>query len=171
MRRIPLHARDGRVRAYALVDDEDYALVSSTAWSLEEAKGIAAGWRNGKKIKMHRLILGEPPCQVDHINHDKLDNRRQNLRRATNAQNQQNHRGARADNTTGFRGVLYVHGRKSPWKAQVKVGNRIYARHCGTREEAAAAVAALRAEHMPYSPEARAANNDDRRKVDTWRAA
>ena len=42
---------------------------------------------------------------VDHVNHDKLDNTRANLRVCTNSQNQQNRKGAASHNRTGLRGV------------------------------------------------------------------
>ena len=88
--------------AVALVDDEDVELVSQFKW--QEAKAI----RNGKyytsyavgklgsgitrkTISMHRLIMGFPEgLVVDHINHDGLDNQKNNLRVVTSGENQKN---------------------------------------------------------------------------------
>lgn len=53
---------------------------------------------------LHRAIMQAPPdIWIDHRSRDKLDNRRTNLRRATQAQNSRNTR--RGDNRSGYRGV------------------------------------------------------------------
>ena len=94
---------------------------------------------------MHRLILGNPQAEVDHINGDKLDNRRTNLRLATRQQNSYN---AKTHvNPTGFRGVwdrgnrfqagIYVHGKwlsggshPTAWEAALAY-DRLALRHAG----------------------------------------
>jgi hypothetical protein len=58
-----------------------------------------------------------PGCEIDHINSDGLDNRIQNLREATHAQNQRN-QSKRSDNTSGLKGVSW-HKRGKKWKAQI----------------------------------------------------
>jgi hypothetical protein len=58
--------------------------------------------------------------KIDHRNHDTLDNRRQNLRRATPGQNQKNRRGAAASSKTGVRGVCRDKRRRL-WKAEIQV--------------------------------------------------
>lgn len=76
---------------YALVDDCDAELVSGYKWTVHG--GYACTTRSkktGRKaIRMHRLILGltDPSIIVDHINRDKLDNRRCNLRTCTELEN------------------------------------------------------------------------------------
>ena len=80
----------------AIVDDEDYDKVIqvSSTWYLHN--GYAQkGFRKGSKIKtrhLHRLVLNLMDDtwkdeSVDHINHNKLDNRKSNLRICTYAQN------------------------------------------------------------------------------------
>ena len=55
---------------------------------------------------LHREILGARPWeQVDHRNHDTLDNRRANLRACDNSQNQQNRPRAQRNNRSGVKGV------------------------------------------------------------------
>lgn len=95
-REIPLHARDGSVRAVTKVSPEDYEWLSRYRWKLTP-KGYAQREtsRNGRwtSVRMHRAVMrleyGDP-LEVDHINLDKLDNRRSNLRIVTSAQQSEN---------------------------------------------------------------------------------
>jgi hypothetical protein len=77
--------------AVALIDDEDYDLISKHRWHayISGTKGIAACTTNGiSKIYMHRMICCPPPgLVVDHINGLSLDNRRSNLRVCTVTEN------------------------------------------------------------------------------------
>tara|TARA_B100002051_G_scaffold270812_1_gene304378 strand:- start:4455 stop:4793 length:339 start_codon:yes stop_codon:yes gene_type:complete len=69
---------------------------------------------------LHRLILGKPQkgMVIDHINHIGLDNRKENLRFLTAAQNQQNSRSKR-NSSSKYKGVgWYKAGNK--WRARVK---------------------------------------------------
>ena len=80
MREIPLT----RGKA-AIVDDEDYESLSLHHWSCSKTGYAMRGFREGGKmvyLKMHHAILGKPlqGYVVDHINGDRLDNRRCNLR-------------------------------------------------------------------------------------------
>jgi hypothetical protein len=88
----------------------------------------AQGYRqinfNGKVYKAHRLAFlwmnGEfPTNQVDHINHNRLDNRWINLRVASQQENQRN-ASMRADNKSGFTGVGW-HKRDKKWGARIRI--------------------------------------------------
>lgn len=58
-------------------------------------------------ILMHRVIAGAPAgAEIDHVNGDGTDNRRQNLRVATHRQNMQN-TSLRSDNTSGLKGAFW----------------------------------------------------------------
>lgn len=72
---------------YAKVDDRDYSTLLSINWHFD---GRYAANKNKKKIHMHRLIMGDLPLDIDHINGDKLDNRRSNLRFCTRSANIRN---------------------------------------------------------------------------------
>jgi hypothetical protein len=61
---------------------------------------------------MHRLILGIPNSEVDHVNGNPLDNRRVNLRLATRAQNSANTR-SRKNTTSKYKGVYWIDLRKN----------------------------------------------------------
>lgn len=122
MKQIKLSGLVGKGK-YALVDDADFALVSTFKWH-QSLKGYAmrqvwdATTKKTHAVMLHHLIFGKPPKgEVDHINRNKLDNRRANLRLATNAQNQAN-RSARKNSKSGVKGVHFVPSEKK-WKAQI----------------------------------------------------
>jgi len=100
----------------AFVDDEDYEYLSQFNWqAVKDRKLWYAVRRDGySHIRMHREIMGvtDPKIQVDHRNHDGLDNRRSNLRIASGSQNIANSR--RSDlNVTGYIGVSFSKRHKS----------------------------------------------------------
>lgn len=149
MKRIPL-ANGGA----ALVDDEDFERLNVYRWKLHTSpsgKEYAVRNRLARErgmsvfLRMHQMVIGGRG--VDHRNGNTLDNRRSNLRIATDAQNQQNRR--TITNKHGFKGVAY-HGytqnngkrwiRRKPWKAEIQVDQkRIHLGHFLSAEEAAAA--------------------------------
>lgn len=104
-----------------IVDDDDYRWLIKRSWYALINTGHPSYARTTKgrqTILMHREILNAPDgIQVDHINGDGLDNRRNNLRLATIAQNNQNVR-VRSDNTSGFKGVCW-HKRDRIWQAYI----------------------------------------------------
>ncbi len=86
---------------------------------------------------LHRFIMNEPKCKVDHISGNTLVNCRVNLRLVTDAQNAQN-RAPRAGTSSKFKGV-YWYNEKNSYKASIKVKGKSI--HLGTfhlDEEAAA---------------------------------
>lgn len=99
------------------VDDHIVASLPTLRWNLD-ADGYARARVQGKTIRMHRLVVGAEPRQiVDHINRNRLDNRRENLRvvdQQTNAIN----RGKSNNSASRYKGV---NKHKSGW--QVYVGS------------------------------------------------
>lgn len=91
-----------------LFDDEDWPLVAEYTWCNRNGYAATTIWVDGASvgIYMHRLLLGLGPRKpfVDHINRNRADNRRQNLRIVTQSENLQN-RGPNKDNALGIRGV------------------------------------------------------------------
>lgn len=72
------------------VSECDYPLLSLHNWYIS-TKGYAFTIMGNKRIDMHRLVCRVPSgCVTDHINRDKLDNRRENLRPVSAMQNAQN---------------------------------------------------------------------------------
>lgn len=146
------------VRAWATVDADQAEALSAHRWRLSPQgyAARAAGHRGGT-VLMHREVLGfatGDPRQTDHINRDRLDNRRANLRQITLTGNAQN-TGARPNATSRYRGVSWVAAMRK-WKASVQLAKRNH--HLGyfdDEDQAARVAAAFRAEHMPYAVEGR----------------
>lgn len=132
------------------VDDEDYPALSKRPWHIH-TEGYAKTYRreNGKVITiyMHRLLVPtEKGLVVDHINGDKTDNRRANLRVCRIAENI---RGAKLSkkNTTGCKGVTKVAG-KNKWVATIRLDLK---RIClGTFDNVEAAAAAYKEASLKY---------------------
>lgn len=115
----------------ALVDDEDYDLVSKYTWhSLKNGNTFYAsrsvGCRKDKTkttSSMHRLIMNFPksPLKIDHINGNGLDNTRDNLRICTNSQNQMNSTTKRGGNSSShYKGVSW-NKKSGKWKASIGI--------------------------------------------------
>lgn len=113
----------------ALVDDEDAARVLAiSAWYAEvhpRARTVYAAAKSPgtrRTIHMHSVVTGW--SYVDHVDGDGdgLNNRRANLRPATQTQNNGNAR-RRRDNTSGYKGV-YFDARRGHWAAQISIDGR-----------------------------------------------
>lgn len=115
------------------VDDCDYLELNKYAWHLNEGYAVRNGRvsEDKKTIRMHRQIMGEPIEKViDHINHNRLDNRRENLRVCTGGENAIN-RNIAIHNTSGVTGVEWDK-RQEMWKANISKNNK--RTHLGTFE-------------------------------------
>ncbi len=155
-KRIPLRAKDGSIKQYTTVDDEDYERLGHLSWYLV-GTGYAAREKQieGRRFRiyLHRAIMGlehGDGFQVDHINCEELDNRRSNLRIVTNAENKQNKR-PYSNNKSGYRGVSW-NKRAGKWCAQYRVGGKSqYIGLFDDPKEAGAVAALARSEEMPYA--------------------
>jgi len=87
------------------IDKEDLHLVNDYCWSYNSVSGYIQGWQKGKTVYLHRMITNAPyGLDVDHINHNRSDNRRSNLRVVTRQQNKQNSKHALSN--TGLKGIV-----------------------------------------------------------------
>jgi len=94
-----LYNRKGEVIERTIVDTEDIPKISKIKWSLQ-TKGYVAHHKMGK---IHHVIMGNR-IQYDHIDRNKLNNSKENLRPCTNQENSFN-RNTHKDNVTGIKGV------------------------------------------------------------------
>jgi HNH endonuclease len=117
---------------------EDGQLVRKVSTSSNARAGDVAGYINsegyreirinGQRHYAHRLIFlyhhGRwPEGEIDHASGVKSDNRIENLREATNSQNQAN-KSKLCTNTSGYRGVSF-HKASGKWRTQIKSGGKI----------------------------------------------
>lgn len=153
---IPLHARDGSVRDYAIVSSADAPAVLKHRWSLDrDGYAVRATWLNERRIKvsLHREILGlvhGDGLIGDHINRLLLDCRRDNLRILTPAQSAQNVGSCRGA-TSKYRGVTWRSDRNK-WRASVRVGGKDVRLGCFDDERDAAEAARIgRQRLLPFA--------------------
>jgi len=125
MKKIPLTQNQ-----YAIVDDENYDFLNRWKWhavrdgntfyAVRKSKTI-----NGKRktIRMHRVIMNPPNnMDIDHINHNGLDNQKVNLRVVTNQQNQMNRRLYR--NTSSFFKGVSRNKLNKLWQASIEYNGK-----------------------------------------------
>lgn len=127
--KIILYRQDGKPCGEALINKEDLNIVKQHKWYLN--KGYCATMIKGKFTFLHQFLAGKGH---DHVNRNKLDNRRINLRKATQQQNVYN-TGLRKNNTSGYKGVSKLN---TGWKARINMnGTHYYLGRFKTKEEAA----------------------------------
>jgi hypothetical protein len=142
---------------YAYVDAADYEWLSQWKWYMS-GSGYAMRVENHKRIYMHRQIMRPPKGKVvDHIDGNKANNCRFNLRVCTLAENQRNKRKSHAGRSQ-YKGVTYDQ-RKKKWFARCRIGdNRVRLCYCNSEVDAAraydrAAVASFGPYARPNFPE------------------
>jgi hypothetical protein len=144
--RIELRRKSG-LSLWTVVDLADLERVRPYSWLVLAVSSTtyAQAWTRGqdgrrRNILLHRLIVDAPQdVQVDHINHDGLDNRRANLRLATRSQNQANMRAETIGATSRYKGVSWEKFTQR-WKACITVhGKGVTLGRYGAEEEAARA--------------------------------
>jgi hypothetical protein len=153
---VPLRDRKGAPRAYALIDPEDAPRVLKYRWSLRSIgreSEYPSAVIDGRTVSLHAFLCPAPTGMcVDHKNGWRLDNRRSNLRVASPGENAQNQH-ARVGSSR-YRGVCWDKAR-AKW---IAYGTLNYRRQTigrfDSEDEAGAAAAAWRREHMPFSEEA-----------------
>jgi hypothetical protein len=133
--------------SFALIDAADYESVSQYKWSLS-SDGYARRNTsvNGKRItlQLHHVIFGrQEGMQIDHINGNRLDNRRENLRYATRSQNMQNKvsrnwlglKGVRSRSGGRYYEALFMVGRKQISLGKFKTAQEAHAAYMKRAQE------------------------------------
>jgi len=113
---------------YAIVDHEDFEWLNQWKWHYMNGYAYHSFKINGKytEIGMHAFILQTPKgMETDHVNRNRSDNRRSNLRVVTTSQNQHNV-GVNVKNTSGHKGITF-HKRDRYWQVMIRIaGRRFY---------------------------------------------
>lgn len=129
------------------VDQEDWKLYGNYPWHIETNHGYVVYRKNidgtKKKIYLHRLIMNSPDSRVvDHINGNKLDNRRKNLRLCSHHQNLLNRKKingiAKTSDGKKWRAYVNIYNRDIHKSQQISLGNY------NTKKEAKIATVACR---------------------------
>ena len=133
MPEIILYNKQGEKNGKAIIDVEVIDVVLQYKWYLRDCDGYVS---NNQVGLLHRFLMNpSDDMVVDHINHNKLDNRRENLRVCTAHQNSMN-KSKYCNNTSGVTGVVWDKLRNK-WKAQICINSKM--KHLGyynTKEEA-----------------------------------
>lgn len=122
-----------------LVDDEDYYLLLSKKICIADKDNYARVSIDGNSLTLHRYIIKyEGHDVVDHINSNRLDNRKVNLRIVTRTQNSQNKKSS-SNSTSKYIGVCFDKSRNK-WAAEIRPeGKKKFLGRFNTEEEAAKA--------------------------------
>ena len=111
-------------------DHDDLPIISKYKWQcVTKGKNIKSYYlvttKDKKRIYFHRLILGNPIGEIDHINIDSTDNRKTNLRVSTRSAQLLNTR-KRMGNSK-YKGVYFSQKRvNNKWHAELSVSNKRY---------------------------------------------
>lgn len=114
-------------RYYTCVDEDDYNHLAQWSWRYIDGYACRSGYainNDGKRIKrtirMHSVVNNtQEGYETDHINGDKLDNRKSNLRSVTHSQNQMN-RGVNKNSSSGFKGVGWCK-QTNKWRVSISI--------------------------------------------------
>lgn len=111
-----------------IVDDGDYDKLIQYKWQYNNKWGYISRSKmgDGKQSTwyMHWDIMGKPPkgMDIDHINRDKLDNRKENLRMISHRENLMNGP-MRKNNTSGYKGISWYGGKINKWYAKISIND------------------------------------------------
>lgn len=124
---------------YAIVDEADYQELMKYRWHCD-GKGYAKRTFSVNKkpfwAHMHRQLMNPGPgLEVDHINGDRLDNRRNNLRICTKQQNLMNRSINKTKRMSVYKGV--TKGYAGHWIGQIRFRTRVITQRCESEVEAA----------------------------------
>lgn len=111
-------------------DLEDYEKIKDYCWCISKSTNyvVARVPKTNKNIALHQLIMNTydqgKNVQVDHIYHNRHDNRKGQLRICSNAKNSRN-KGKQSNNTSGYQGISWAK-RDKVWHAYIeKNGKRV----------------------------------------------
>lgn len=130
-----------------LVDDEDFEHLSQFKWRHDlqgyvvrsaRVAEIRSGKIKTRNVYLHREVMGFPASEIDHIDQNKLNNMKANLRKASRRENALNMKKRKGDHHSRFKGVTW-HSRNKMWIARVRIGGKMWGKCFHTEIEAARA--------------------------------
>lgn len=148
----------GKLPKGVLIDEEDAHIINGyNKWNITKRGDVTTqkqyGSGSNRKVttyRLHRVVMGvtDPSLEIDHINRNKLDNRKANLRVCSHSENTKN-LSLKSNNSSGFPGVRWDVARKK-WLARIKVDYR--EKHLGRFDNIEEAISArLFAESIYYA--------------------
>lgn len=109
-----------------LIDSDDFDKIKKYKWFVSKNSNYIVAHdklNHAKTIYLHRFIMDCPKdMQVDHINNDTLDNRKENLRICTQFENSKNQR-KHKNNTSGYKGVSWAK-KENKWIASIRIDGK-----------------------------------------------
>lgn len=133
---IDTYTNTGEVQNTFKFDLEDLKYLSGKKWrSVFKGQTNSAYLVTGHTIYFHRLIMGNPKSEIDHINRDSTDNRKFNLRESFRTQQLAN-TNVRLDNVQGIKGVCFL-SREKRYRAEIQIHNRRFQSQCFKKQEEA----------------------------------
>ena len=125
MKKLPFKINKNTIGGYFFVDTDIYNLIKNRTFFLRNGYPYYHTAKHGGTLAhpkcghvyVHRLVMNFPVSKIDHINRNKLDSRRKNLRLVTDSENAQNCN-KHADNTSGYRNVTWDKSKKK-WSVTI----------------------------------------------------
>lgn len=112
-------------RHYAIVDIEDVPKVEHDMWQYSRGYAVHRKVLGFPSTRMHRILIDVPnDLFIDHVNGNRLDNRKLNLRDATPSQNGLNNINLYGHNISGKTGVSW-HDQNQKWVARIVVRGEV----------------------------------------------
>jgi hypothetical protein len=128
--KIPLRNKYKEITDYSLVSKDDYDILNKYKWHKNNS-GYAQGNINKKSYLLHRYVIIDilnndikSHNRVDHIDNNRLNNKRDNLRIVTNSENSRNTI-KRQNATSNFIGVHFDKS-KSKWISSIKINDKVF---------------------------------------------
>ena len=125
---IELYDKQGDVKSKAIIDSYYVNKIKNYKWRLM-TNGYVGAHKKNKNVYLHRLILNcsdhKRNDNIDHINRNPLDNRKENLRLCDQTLNVLNSK-IRTDNTSGYTGVSWDK-QLCKWRARIHIKGKEYA--------------------------------------------
>ncbi len=126
-----------------LLDDLDYDFLNQWIWRQQDNGYVVRGSGTGENyhtIYLHKVLMPVPDhLEVDHMDLNKLNNQKYNLRTCTHTENMRNIPTMKIRSTSGYKGVSWSK-KNNRWRARINVsGKEVYLGHFLNKEDAAKA--------------------------------